>query len=189
MLAALVILLIAWAGPAAASPEPAAPVLRVHDALIAAADAGWPPPSRILEPLIAQNFDLDAITRTVLGRRDDNASSMQRERLSRALGRRMLREIMHQRPSSRDDGFAVTDIRAIGSEEWLVTTHVQPAGASMLALIWRIRNRSGEPRIIDVLRNGASAVITQHDEIVAALHQTDLDGVIAEIERRADLAN
>lgn len=189
MRAALVFLLIALAGPAAASPAPADPVLRVHAALVAAADAGWPPPPRILEPLIAENFDLDAITRSVLGRRDDNASPVQRERLSRALGRRMVREIMHQRPVGRDDGFAVTDIRAIGSKEWLVTTHVHPAGASMLALAWRVRERSGEPRIIDVLRDGASAVITQHDEIVAALHQTDLDGVIGEIERRADLAN
>lgn len=181
LLLVLQLLLLFSAGVHAAE-DPAGPVLRVQAGLLAAAGSGWPPPPAEVQRLVAQNFDLDEITRAVLGTHASAATAAQRDRLARALANRMVREILH-RPPVRD--VAVVNTRAISATDWIVTTRSETGDGAPVVLGWRVRERDGTLRIIDALRNGTSAVITEHEAFISALGGSDLERVIAQLEQHS----
>lgn len=164
--------------------RPAALVMRLHDGIMAAAGVGWPPDRRTIAQLVGNSFDLPAIASTVLGAHAAAATPAQRERLARALGNLLVRELMRRRPIP-GDRFTVIETRATRPGEWLVITSVTPSGEANINLIWRVRAESDGLRIIDTLRDGVSAVITEKSDIASALRNSTLDAVISELERRA----
>jgi ABC-type transporter MlaC component len=159
----------------------------LHAGLLAAAAAGWPPERATIEHLVRNSFDLPWIARAVLGVRGGTATTAQQRRLTDALGRRMVREMMRRKPTSAAD-FQILGTRAIDRDDWLVTTRFAMPDGSAVTMLWRVRARPDGPRIVDGLRDGVSAVITMRQEIAEALRRQDLDDVIAEIERRAETA-
>jgi ABC-type transporter MlaC component len=177
----LLLLLLLGSVIAGAAEDPAAPVLRMQSGLATAALRGWPPPREDVQHLVSENFDLAEIARMVLGKSGSAATAAQRERLARALGARMAREIQH-RPPPRDA--AVVSIRAVGATDWIVTTRSRTDEDAPLILAWHVRAQEGKLRVIDALKDGTSAVITQHDDFVAALRGSDLERVILDLERR-----
>ncbi len=180
-------LLAALAAPPcalAAEPDPATPVVRLRDEVVAAAGKAWPPDPHAIAELVGQNFDLDIIAAAVLGRRVEMATPEQRGRLAHALGQLMVHELMRHRPASAD-GFAVTATLQTVPGEWLVVTRSTRPGEAAIQLAWRVRSGAGGLRIIDLLRDGASAVITERQDIAAALSRSDLNAVIEAIEHRA----
>jgi len=158
-------------------------VTQLHDGIVAAATAGWPPQPQAIARLVGDSFDLPAIASAVLGRAAAAATPAQRDRLARALGNSLVRELARRRPAQADR-FSVIETRATQPDEWLVITGFTPAGEPAINLAWRIRAGPAGPLIVDVLRDGASAVITEKQDIAASLANRDLDAVIAEIERR-----
>ena len=177
------LLLLVLAGAAGPLEDPAAPLLRMQAGLAEAAKHGWPPPRREVERLVAENFDLMAIARSVLGNRMSAATPLQHMRLAHALGSRPVHEIMSRAQPPGE--LTVSNIRGTGAGEWIVHTETNQAGRPAIPFGWRIRVNEGRTLIVDVLRNGTSAAIAQHDDLVAALRNSDLDSVIADMERRS----
>ena len=177
------LLLLLSASAAGPLEEPSAPLLRMKTGLSEAAKHGWPPLRHEVERLVAENFDLMAIARSVLGNRMNSVTPSQHEHLAHALGSRLVREIMGQAqpPSS----LIVSNIRTIGAGEWILSVETPKDARPALVHGWRIRSSEGQMRIVDVLRNGTSAAITQRDELAAALRKSDLDTITTEIERRS----
>ena len=157
--------------------------MQLHDGIVAAATAGWPPDRQTIAQLVGGSFDLPVIASAVLGQRAASATPAQRERLARAVGNLLVHELMHRRPAP-GDRFAVVETRATLPGEWLVITSLTPMGEATINLTWRVRGESDRPRIVDTLRDGVSAVITEKQDIASALRNSTLDAVIAELERR-----
>ncbi len=171
-----------------ARTSPATPILALRSGLLALARTGWPPQSAALGPLVTETFDLSGITASVLGPAAATATPEQATRFAQAFGQRMARELTRSRPDPEADRFAIQEIRSIGPTEWLVITrHELPAGTpgSPVVLGWRVRALPDGPRIVDLLRDGVSAVQVQRDDIAAALRTRPLDALLADIERRA----
>ena len=170
---------------AAASPDPAAPVKALHAGLVRLSAAADPPAPAVAE-LAARSFDMAAITRTVLGSADAQATPAERARLARALLTLIARQIAAAGRQTASDGFAVTEVRGASGADWLVSTRETPTGARQpVALAWRVRREGAGFRIVDSLQQGLSTVGVQHDDFAAALPGHTLDDVIAQIERRA----
>lgn len=170
-----------FAGLARAEPrtaDAAQVVMRFHDGVAAGAPAG----RAGLAGLIEQNFDLAAIADAVLGRRA--ASPDERDRLARALAARAAGELIRHRPGE-GDRFELVETRALGPGECLVVTRLARVGEAGVSLAWRVRARPAGPRIVDVLRDGTSAVITAKSDLAATLARDGIDAAIAELERRA----
>lgn len=163
--------------------DPAEPLARLHAGLLAAGAAGWPPERAVVARLVAESFDLPLIARTVLGARDAGATDAQRQRLADLLGRRMVRELMRRKPSGAAD-LQILGVRAIDRGEWLVASRVSMPGGEAAIFQWRVHARPQGLRIVDGMREGASAVITMRHEIAEALRRRSLDDVIDELERR-----
>lgn len=176
-------LALAWA--AAAQPpssDPAGPLLRLHAGLLAQAATGWPPERAAVARLVADSFDLAFIARAVLGARAASASEAQQQRLAAVLGRRMMRELMRRKPAGEGD-LKILGVRAIDGE-WLVASSVVMPRGEAAVLHWRVRARPQGLRIVDAMRDGASAVITMRQDVAEALRRQTLDEVIDAIERR-----
>ena len=180
---ALVVALARLSAGQPPGPDPSAPLVRLHAGLLAAAAAGWPPEPATVERLVRDSFDLPRIVSAVLGNQAASATAAQRQRLSDVLSRRMVRELMRRKPVDAGD-LQILGARSIGPDEWLVTTRAMMPRGDAAILQWRVRARLEGFRIVDGLRDGASAVITMRQEIAEALRRRSLDDVIAEIERR-----
>lgn len=178
----LAVMLLLAPAAAAAGIDPAAPVLRLHAGIVAAGAASWPPDRQALERLLGDSFDLAGLARAVLG--TTAATPQQCEKLAASIGAAMLQFVAQHRPDAADR-FDLLETRSIGAGDWLVLTRVAPAGQPEAMLGWRVQARPDGPRIVDVLRNGVSAVITRRHDIAAALRSRDLDTVIAELARAA----
>jgi ABC-type transporter MlaC component len=172
--------------------DPAVPVMQLRAGYLQLARKGWPPALSDVAALIERAFDLGRITRAVLGRHAAAASPEQQARLERALGLRMARESLRLHLENLEGDFAVIERRPIGEAEWLVITRAElrgsaadPARPEPVVIRWRVRADARGLRIIDVFRDGVSAVATQRDDFDAALRRRDLDAVISELERRA----
>lgn len=164
--------------PPACAADPSAPVLRLHDGIVAAGTTSWPPDRVDLRRLLDDSFDLPALARAVLG--DTPATPSQHDALAAALAEDMLRQMLRRRPVPADR-FDLLETRALGPGTWLVLTRNAPADEAEAVLGWRVRAGPDGPRIVDVVRNGVSAVITRRHDIAAALRGRDLDSVIAAI--------
>lgn len=193
-LVAIVVVAALQIGSAAAQrhsqSDPAAFIATLRTDILAASAPGQPSDEAraTLDRLVTEAFDLAAIAAAALRPAGDAATPQQRERLSRVLGRRMTEELVRRR-GAREVEFSIGDVRAIAPAEWLVATQVSPAGEPTVIVGWRVRNVAGGLRIVDVVRNGVSIVITQRQEIASALRaQRPLDSIIDDIERHAAAA-
>lgn len=187
------LLALAGAPGARAQPAPDDPrdfILRLRADVLA---AGAPERPRgearaALEQVVAAAFDLAAIAQAALRPAGERASADQRDRLARALARRM-GGALDRRAGAAAYGFRIAALRETAAGEWTVVSQVTPpdapAGAPPGVFAWRVRRVDGRLRVVDVVRDGVSAVIVQRDEIAAALAAgRSLDAVIADIERR-----
>ena len=165
------------------SGDPAAPLVRLHAGLLAEAAAAWPPERAAVARLVGDSFDLAFIARAVLGARAANATDSQQRRLAGVIGRRMVRELMRRKPSGESD-LRILSVRALEGGEWLVASSVVMPRGEAAVLQWRVRSRPQGLRIVDAMRDGASAVITMRQEVAEALRRQTLDEVIDAIERR-----
>lgn len=177
-------LLLAGVGFAFGRPsDPAEPVLRLRAGIIEAAALQWPPPLAPITQLVDSTFDLERIARDVLGRQTETYSVAQRDRLARALGQRMVREMLRRKPDPAD-GFRVLAERQLPGGEWLIMTRVEPHGEDPIMLSWRVIPDRDGFRIVDILRDGVSAAIIQREDLASALRTRPLDAVISDLEQR-----
>ena len=173
---------------AAQGADQTALIVRLRVAVADAVTRGGLTAKGDIERLIADSFDLPGIARTVLGPRARLATEVQIGKMAHALDLRLVREFMRQPLLPGADGFQVIETHAAGDAEWQVVTRSRSRGAAPSMVTWQVRAMPVGPRIIDVVRDGVSAVTTLRADVAAASRTKDLDAVIAEIERRAECA-
>lgn len=82
--------------------------------------------------------------------------------------------------------FDVIKTRVHGTKDFLVYCVVTRAGGEPLRLVWRLRQRDGRYRIIDLMVEGVSLVQTQRQEFVSFIRANggSVDKLIAELRQR-----
>lgn len=139
--------------------------------------------------LIRGSFDLDLISRLVLGRFWGRATEGQRAAFKDLFARYFLNTYAGLLNSYRVDTLVVISSKRVGERDYLVRTSVERDG-EMTAVVWRLRARDGEYRIIDVLVRGISLVLTHRSEFASVVRQEGLDGMLRvlrdRVSRQAD---
>ncbi len=82
--------------------------------------------------------------------------------------------------------FDVVKTQAHGTKDFLVYCIVARAGGGPVNAIWRLRQRDGRYRIIDLMVEGISMVQTQRQEFVSMMrtYHGDVDKLIAILKER-----
>ena len=207
LVAACAVLVVAGAGTAqAARVDPGAFVQALGDGAIAVIKEPGSSPGRRkrqFRELLSENFDLDTIGRFVLGRSWRAATPAQRREYATlfrtfiletyAVRFEALRETIFTRAG--DDAGRIFDalrvrileVRRVNERDSLVTTEIGLPGSAPLHVGYRVRADDGALKIVDVIAEGLSLLVTRRSEFAAVVKRHGIEGLLAVL--RAQGAN
>lgn len=152
------------------------------------ADADRPRTVKVAEvrSVLDSAFDLGFISRAVAGRHWRAMSPQQRSAYT-GLFDRLISKIMAERISGyAGETFTLTRAVSIDERDTLVGTAVQrPSGGPAWSIDWRVRDGDAGLRLIDVVVEGISLVLTQRAEADGIVQSVGLDGLLDEMRRRS----
>jgi phospholipid transport system substrate-binding protein len=135
--------------------------------------------------------DLSLLGRLVLGRYWRDASPGQRSEYLQLFRRYMLQTFIQRLRqyagtdmSHPGERFQIIASRPVGERDILVQFRVAPPTSQPLRVDWRLRERPGEPVIIDLIVEGISLLVTQRSEFAAVLERGGIEGLLAELRAR-----
>lgn len=181
----------AWAVPSAAAAEKV--VQRLVDQVwqLLAEQGVEQVGNQDLHSVLDEGTDLSLLGRLVLGRYWRQANPRQRTEYLDLFRRYMLQTFIQRlrQYAGTDLGqsaarFQIIASRPVGERDVLVQSRVAPPTSQPLRVDWRLRERPGEPVIIDLIVEGISLLVTQRSEFAAVLERSGIDGLLAELRAR-----
>jgi phospholipid transport system substrate-binding protein len=138
--------------------------------------------------LFDRGFHLPTVSRFVLGRHWRSATQDQRQEYQQ-----VFRDFIVKSYSKRFSSFAgeqlnITGSRAEGEHDTIViSTIVRPQGKPT-RVSWRLRRYADDFKIIDVIVEGVSMLITQRDEFSSVIRKSggELDGLITLLQDKVE---
>jgi phospholipid transport system substrate-binding protein len=182
----------AWAVPSAAAAEEVVKRLieQVWQLLAERGDASAVDRDHLLA-VLDEETDLSLLGRLVLGRYWRQANQRQRTEYLQLFRRYMLQTFIKRlrQYTGTDVGhpgerFQIIASRPVGERDVLVQSRVAPPTSQPLRVDWRLRERPGEPVIIDLIVEGISLLVTQRSEFAAVLERSGVDGLLTELRAR-----
>jgi phospholipid transport system substrate-binding protein len=145
--------------------------------------------------VLEEGTDLSLLGQLVLGRYWRQANPRQRTEYLRLFRRYMLQTFVQRLRQyvGSDLGFAgerfqIIASRPVGARDILVQSRVAPPSSQPLRVDWRLRERPGEPVIIDLIVEGISLLVTQRSEFAAVLERGGIDRLLSELQARVSQA-
>ena len=122
--------------------------------------------------LLLENFNMPRISGFVLGRYWLTASSQQKEEFQGLLPDYVARSYSKRFASYSGEKVKVTRSRPAGEDNIVVSSQiVNPSGAPPVSAEWWVVRTGDDLRIIDVVVDGVSLVLTLRQEFVAVIEQ------------------
>ena len=139
-----------------------------------------------MEEILRRGFDFPTIGRFVLGRYWNTATPQQREEymkvfadfVSKSYSKRLAEE-------AAVSGFNIGSIRDLGEGDFLVQTSITRPSGPPLNYEWRVRTAGGNTKIVDVVVEGVSLLVTQRSDFTSVAGQNGVDGLIASLREKA----
>jgi phospholipid transport system substrate-binding protein len=136
--------------------------------------------------LLARDLDIPVIGKFVLGRYWRKASHTQRIAYLRAFKRYVISTYSTRLGREDLNHFKVLGARPVGKRDILVRTQISRPDASLLYADWRMRERKGTYKILDLFVEGVSMSMTLRQEFAAVLrHKGGIKGLINMLNNRA----
>jgi len=143
---------------------------------------------RTLRLLLTAGFDLDAISRIVLGRYWRLATPAQRAEYRRLFEELVVAIYSHRFSRYSGETLSVTGAY-LGKRNIVVVNSLLRGprnGAQALVIDWLVRNTEAGPRVVDVIVGGVSMAITQRSEFASIIRNNggDVEGLLAELRAK-----
>ena len=145
--------------------------LRAPDASLAAREARF-------RSLLSEGFDLAFIGRFVLGRYWRQATPEQRSAYLALFGEYVLKTYSARLGGYAGEGMTILSERPAGTKDVVVSTRILRPSGPPIEAVWRVRTTGARYRIIDVMVEGVSMVVTQRSEFAAVVQRHGLQGLI-----------
>ena len=137
--------------------------------------------------ILKEAFDLATIARFAMGRYWRTASKEQRHEYVM-----LFEDFVVQAYANRFKGlgatkFRITKTRKLSGRDTLVTTEiVHQVTKPPVRLSWRVRGSEQSFKVIDVIVEGVSMLVTQRDEFAAVIRSSGgkIDGLLAALRRK-----
>jgi phospholipid transport system substrate-binding protein len=140
-----------------------------------------------LVALLSGPIDLDLVARLILGRHWRTASETQRAEYLELFRAFALHTLASRLDVYGGQDFEITGAKVVGRQDALVSTRILSDGPP-LAVDWRVRELDDQRLVaIDVIVAGVSLIVTQRSEFGAVIERQGLDGLLAELRRRAEI--
>lgn len=123
--------------------------------------------------LMNQAFDVDGISRFVLGRYYRTASDSERQQFEQVFDKYMIDVYWGHFNQYTGQRFVVTKETPQGASTTLVYSQIiQPGGQQPVSVVWRVVNRGVKYQISDVSIEGVSELVSYRDEFSSAISQS-----------------
>ena len=162
------------ASHAAVSAEPVAFIdnLANHTLRILAEHLPAAESEQRFKALLLENFDMPRISRFVLGRYWLTASSQEKEEIQDLLPDYVARSYSKRFANYSGETVKVTRSRPVREDTTVVSSQiVNPSGTPPVSAEWWVVRTGDDFRIIDVVVDGVSLVLTLRQEFVAVIEQ------------------
>lgn len=121
--------------------------------------------------LLNKNFDLNTIARFSLGRHWRSATKTQRDEYLR-LFKRMIVDVYSNRFNEyQGQNIEVLGSRQEGERDILVQSKLWQVNGPDIKIDWRVRQRDGRYRIIDIIVEGVSMALTQRSDFSSVVQR------------------
>lgn len=131
----------------------------------------------VLRDLIRVGFDLDVTSQFVLGKYWGRAKAEQRAEFRDLFANYLVNTYASHFKRFRIGTLTVIASNRIAGDDILVQTDIDRA-ADTANVVWRVRVRDGDYRIIDVLVDGISLAMTHRSEFASIIQRGDLEKLL-----------
>ncbi len=191
MPAGLTLMLFAVSPPAAAQAEsPSEFVATLGDeAIRMLVEEGLSHDERIanFRELLIEGFDVPLIGRFVLGVHWRRASPGQRTEYADLFEKFLVQSYAARLGQYGGESLKVKATRAGGQKDTIVSTEILQPGRSPVKVDWRVRTGAANHKVVDVIVEGISMVITQRDEFSSVIRRSggNVEGLLAKLRERS----
>lgn len=126
---------------------------------------------REFRKLLTQHFDMATIGRFALGKNWRSATPEQQAEYQRLFKDMVVRVYAGRFNEYGGEAFDVESFKNSGSKDILVTSYIVPNGGSKVQVDWRVRNKGGQYKIIDVIIEGVSMGLTQRSDFSSVIQR------------------
>ena len=135
--------------------------------------------------LMVERFDLPLISRYVLGVHWRRASPQQRDEYSVLFEAFIVRIYSSRLGNYGGETLRVKSALARAGKDTIVTTEVRGPGRPLVKVDWRVRGKAGTYKVVDIIIEGMSMVITQRDEFAAVIRRSggNLEGLLVRLRK------
>lgn len=121
--------------------------------------------------LLKNSFDMKTIGRFAMGRHWRSASKAEKAEYLR-LFEVMIVDVYSARFNNyKGQKLDVSSHRADGKRDFLVNSYIIPDAGSKIKVDWRVRNRDGKFKVIDVIIEGVSMSLTQRSDFSSVIQR------------------
>lgn len=138
------------------------------------------------EKLLNHKFDMDTISRFALGRNWKTATPDQRKEYKKLVNDMIVDVYSTRFNDYQGQSFAVKSSKPTGKRDYLVSSLIVPAQGSKVKVDWRVRDKNGQLKIIDVVVEGVSMTLTQRSEFSSVIQRGggNVDALIAHLKKK-----
>ena len=134
--------------------------------------------------ILEKKFDLNFISRFVLGKNARMATPDQMEEYQTLFAEFILRTYASRLSSYAGQKFEIEKAMEAGQNDVVVQSVVSGGEGAPLRADWRVRDVNGVPQIIDVSVEGVSMSITQREEFASVIHRDGIEGLLEILRAR-----
>ena len=132
--------------------------------------------------LLNERFDIKRISLAVLGRSARKADKEQLSRFRIALEEHIVRVYTSQLGAYKNQVFTINKVIEKENGDAFVYTAIEQGDVPSISIDWRLRERDGEPRVIDIAVEGVSLLATKRADFKSLIAEGGIDGLIKTLE-------
>ncbi len=139
--------------------------------------------------LLSEGFDLRLIGRYALGRYWRRATAEQRSEYAKLFEDFIVETYVARLGEYSGETLSVVSSRP-DDQDTIVTSEIVREGRPPIRVDWRVRRGEGEPKIIDVVVEGVSMLLTQRDEFASVIQRSggNVEGLLARLREKSGAA-
>jgi len=136
--------------------------------------------------LLSEGFDLRLIGRYALGRYWRRATAEQRSEYAKLFEDFIVETYVARLGEYSGETLTVVSSRP-DDQDTIVTSEIVREGRPPIRVDWRVRRGEGEPKIIDVVVEGVSMLLTQRDEFASVIQRSggNVEGLLARLREKS----
>lgn len=125
--------------------------------------------SKQFQKLLADSFDLKTIGRFALGRYWRVASPAQQTEYLKLFEKMVVDVYSNRFKDYQGQDLVVDSAKPEGDKDVMVTSYIVPDSGSKVRVDWRVRDKDGRQKIVDIIVEGVSMAVTQRSEFSSVI--------------------